>query len=213
MRTVSSRRRTRTSSFVSGTNSLDVWPRCPPPLHPTHPTPPQPSAPPSDFPTLPPEPWLPARRTARWRRRKTTTRRERRAPSRQHGSLSTTSPWRPGKRGIQAPARLLIGGAGWRLHERLLLFIGLCVKPKVPVQLAGASAPAGRAVCVSISDRKEARMEVFPWVLGMNECPGRLAAAIQTGLTAGRPRPAALPTLPVISIAGLSWHWSPGPGH
>lgn len=45
-----------------------------------------------DFPTLPPVPWRPARRTARLRRRKTTTRRERKAPSRPHGSLSTTSP-------------------------------------------------------------------------------------------------------------------------
>lgn len=60
------------------------------------------------------------------------------------------------------------------LHERVLLFIGPCVKPKTPVQRAGPSVPAGMGgVCAGVSDRKEDIMEIFRRVLEMNERPGR----------------------------------------
>lgn len=81
-----------------------------------------------DFPTLPPVPWRPARRTARLRRRKTTTRRGRKAPSPQHGSLSTTSPWPPGT--CVAPPRSTINKKSGAVRrwlknwKRVLLFIG-----------------------------------------------------------------------------------------
>lgn len=52
---------------------IDGW------MTPLFPTPAVSSLP--DFPTLPPVPWRPARRTARWRRRKTTTKREPKVPS------------------------------------------------------------------------------------------------------------------------------------
>ncbi len=199
------------------------------PLLPSPPAPAVSSLP--DFPTLPPVPWRPARRTARLRRRKTTTRRERKAPSPPHGSPSTTSPWPPGTCVIpptspinQKSVKVSRSLTNCKACVAVYRTVRLCVKSKVPVQLSEsfqAQLEAGGNLNGEFNGPKKIKMQgVFLWVLenewmafgesdslALQPCPNRADCMVSAS------GPAARPTLGVISIAGARWHWSSGPGH